>query len=218
MLQKYHKTNTTIRKDVTYKIISLTKIYCQTLTSKIWSISIRSKFRKTKRYSKSWIRRIASCSIYKLLSTRETKKTCLLDLVMVHMTILNLVHWSFTEDSAMLSSKWRMSLEVSLTLKNSERSSKKSGSKSSLKMTNKRIYYKEEKNKIDQITDRVIPTKSWRINCLRRGMLAAIAERKLVLWGKKYNTSLSFTIRSKSKKMARKRSTSEEDVYKLMSR
>ena len=118
----------------------------------------------------------------------------------------------------MLSSKWRMSLEVSLTLKNSERSSKKSGNKSSLKMTSKGIYYKEKKNKIDQITDQVIPTKSWRINCLRRGMLAAIAERKLVLWGKKYNTSLSFTIRSKSKKMARKRSTSEEDVYKLMSR
>ena len=118
----------------------------------------------------------------------------------------------------MLSSKWRMSLEVRLILKNSGRSSKKSGSKSSLKMTNKRIYCKEDKNKTDQITDRVIPTKSWRISCLRRGMLAAIAERKLVLWVKRYNTSLSFTIHSKSKKKARKLLTSEEDGSKLMSR
>ena len=136
----------------------------------------------------------------------------------MHVTILNLVHSSFTEDSAMLSSKWRMSLEVNLTLKNLERSCKKSGSKSSSKMTNKKISCKEERNKTDQITNQVIPTKSWRINCLRRGMLAAIAERKLVLWEKKYNTSSSFTIRSKSKKTAGKQLTSEEDVSKLLSR
>ena len=118
----------------------------------------------------------------------------------------------------MLSNKRRMSSEVNLTLKNLGGSSKRSGSKRSSKMTSKRIYCKEERNKIEQITDQVIPTKSWRTNYLRRGMLVAIAERELVLWGKKYSTNSSFTIRSKSKKTAGKQLNSEEDVSKLLSR
>ena len=213
--KKCHKTNTMIHKDVTYKIISSTKNCYQTPTCKIWSISIRSRALKTKRYMKSSIRGIALFSIYKLLLTREKKKTCLLGLVTMLM-VLNSVHWSFTEDSAMLSSKWRMSLEVKLTLKNSERNSKKSGSKSSSKMTNKKFFVKAETNRTDQITNQVIPIKNWRISCLMHGMLAATVGRKLGLLGKKYNTSSSFTTRSKSKRMAGKQLILEEDVSKLM--